>query len=95
MKKKRSDDKRRFIRHRLVFSIFVLLWILSLDALILNKVNENQRFQDYITGSFIRSVDIQYENALSAMILFDVLIAGSFSMSYISWEDRKKKLMKI
>ena len=77
-----------------MFSIFVLLWILSLDALILNKVNEDQRSLNYITGDFIGPIDIGYENALSAMFLFDVFIAGSFSMSYISWEDRKKKLTK-
>ena len=95
MRKQESRAKKRFIGYRLAFSIFVLLWVLSLDALILNKVNENQRFQDYITGNFIRPIDTQYENTLSTMILFDILIAGSFTMNYISWENRKKRLTKL
>lgn len=94
MKKRYFEDKRRISKCRLIFSIFVLLWISVLDVLILNKINENLEFYDHITGNVVRSFDSRYERDVSIMILFDILIAGSFTVSYISWEDKRKRLMK-
>lgn len=95
MKKRVFETNKRFSRYRLIFFIFVILWILSLDALILDKINDNLESHNLITGNTVRPFDQQsYEKDISVMVLFDILIIGSFTMSYISWEDKRKRLAK-
>ncbi|MFH1592346.1 MAG: hypothetical protein ABIB47_03190 [Candidatus Woesearchaeota archaeon] len=103
MKKFRNKkSKVSFIKFRIIFIVVLLVWIVGLDALILDTLSEreeminyNPKFQNSITGSFGMNVaSPTREQALPHLIIFDLIIAVSFLMSYISWEYRKKKVIK-
>jgi|SRR3989344_8473495 len=102
MKRPGSRIEKELIKYRVVFIIILAIWIFGLDAIILDSLKTNQEFMNYdtelqsfITGSFGRVIPApSREQAIPHMLIFNAIIAVCFTMSYFSWENKKKKLLK-
>jgi len=85
---------------RRIFLLFLLLWLFTLDYLVLTKTTLNSSILNKLSEPFfllltgnITGTNLQ-NNPIFILILTNVIIAGLFSLSYFTWEKNRKKETK-
>ena len=77
---------------RVVFILFLFTWLAVLNSLTLSNFDKNREFNNVITGNVIAAGS--YNVVYLPLIIFNILIAVLFTMSYYSWETQKWKRAK-
>lgn len=97
-----KKKKINFTKSRLFFIIGMGIWLFLIDSLILDTLNDNRQtiynepvYADSITGSAALFVaPPNPDEAFTHLIIVNILIVFSFTMSYISWEKIRIKYPK-
>ena len=81
---------------RVTFVLFLILWLFTLNYLIMNRSTLNYPVLSKISEPFLLITGnvagaVPHGNNIYILILFNVIIATLFSLSYFHWESTKSK----